>query len=202
MELALGELALGTRGLPLTEADDTLLVQAFARGDRTAFEQVVACHQGRVTRLVHRLLGWSGTAEDVDDLVQEVFLSAMSQSGRFKGDCSLSTWLTAITLNRCRTFHRRRLLRWRFWSTALRSAAATSPAADRAALDDEVSKQVRASVAGLPPRLREVVVLYYLEGKSAAEISGLLRVSPNAVDIRLHRARARLKAALAHVARP
>jgi RNA polymerase sigma-70 factor (ECF subfamily) len=55
---------------------------------------------------------------------------------------------------------------------------------------------VRTAVQALPPRDREVVVLRYFEQMSAAEIAGVTRQSTNAVEVRLHRARARLAAAL------
>ena len=55
---------------------------------------------------------------------------------------------------------------------------------------------MREAVADLPPRDREVVVLYYLEGRPIAEVSEALGVSPGAVEVRLHRARGKLRESL------
>ena len=62
---------------------------------------------------------------------------------------------------------------------------------------DETSAKVRSAVQALGAKDREVIVLYYLEELPAAEIAELLGLSANAVDVRLHRARARLKEKLA-----
>ena len=63
-----------------------------------------------------------------------------------------------------------------------------------AAADDETRRQqVRDAVAALPPRDREVIVLFYLEDLPVAQIAQLLGVKNNAIEVRLHRARQRLK---------
>ena len=62
---------------------------------------------------------------------------------------------------------------------------------------DETSKRVREAVQSLPPRDREVIVLRYFEQLTPAQIAGVTRQSTNAVDVRLHRARAKLASALA-----
>ena len=67
----------------------------------------------------------------------------------------------------------------------------------RPGLDDETFAAVRRAVRALPARYREVVVLRYLEEQSIDEVSRALGASKNAVEVRLHRARARLKDALA-----
>jgi RNA polymerase sigma-70 factor (ECF subfamily) len=176
----------------VAEADESALARRFASGDPEAFEEMVALYQARVTRLAHRLLGWGGDPEDV---AQEVFLVAMRKAKDFRGQASLWTWLATITVNRCRRQLRRQAL-WRRFVSA-RSREETAVAADRGALQDETHRRVRDAVAALPARDREVIVLYYLEECPAVEIGELLRATPNAVQVRLHRARGRLSAALA-----
>jgi RNA polymerase sigma-70 factor (ECF subfamily) len=61
----------------------------------------------------------------------------------------------------------------------------------------ETSARVREAVAGLPPRDREVVVLFYLEGRSAVEVGQLTGDTANAVQVRLSRARRKLDEVLA-----
>jgi RNA polymerase sigma-70 factor (ECF subfamily) len=165
-------------------------VARFVRGDRDAFDQIVSLHGPRVTRLAYRLLGWQGA--QVEDVVQDVFLAALENGHKFRGDNGLSQWLTAITLNRCRSHIRRRVLTLKW----LRSRPPDEPidaAADAGSLRDETSAKVRSAVRTLPPRDREVVVLYYLEDRSTSQISQILGASENAIDVRLHRARKRLR---------
>lgn len=185
-------------GLTLSLADDTSLAARFAGGDADALEQVIALYQGRVARLASRLLGWRA---DVDDVVQDVFVTALSKAHTFRRESSLWTWLTAITVNRCRSQQRRAALFERFSRWTKGTTDRVAPAADLASLGDETSTRVRAEVAALPAKDREAVVLFYLEQRTAAEISALLGVSINAFEVRLHRARKRLKAALADLVR-
>jgi RNA polymerase sigma-70 factor (ECF subfamily) len=189
-----------TEGLALTHAGDnggSDLPGRFAAGEAGAFEQVVALYQPRVARLAYRLLGWRG---DVDDVVQDVFLAALTNARSFRGGSSLWTWLTAITLNRCRRHARRAALARRFGEWLGRqpshSQAAAAAGAGQMAVEGEAGARVRDAVAGLPPRDREVVVLYYLEGRPVAEVSEALGVSTGAVEVRLHRARGKLRALL------
>jgi RNA polymerase sigma factor (sigma-70 family) len=174
---------------PLSDADTTL-AQRLALGEAEAFEQLVALYQPRVSRLAFRLLGWNG---DVEDVVQDVFVAALSKGKTFRGDASLWTWLTAVTLNLCRTRLRRAALLRRLTGGLLRSENPQAAAADVPAVMDETSSRVRSAVAALPPRDREVIVLYYLEERPVAQISELIGITSNAVDVRLHRARRKLK---------
>ncbi len=177
----------------VVNADESALARRLAGGDSEAFDAVVALYRARVARLAHRLLGWSGDPEDV---VQEVFLAVLRKSGGFRGRSSLWTWLATITVNRCRRQLRRRAL-WRRFVFKSRDAALEAAAADRGALEIETARRVREAVAALPAADREVIVLYYLEECPVLEMSELLGVTANALQVRLHRARAKLGAALA-----
>ena len=60
--------------LPPVGQNDQYLAERSAQGDNTAFDEIVNRYQGRVAALAHRLLGWPG---EVDDVVQDVFLSVL-----------------------------------------------------------------------------------------------------------------------------
>lgn len=172
---------------------DFNLTDRFIQGDVDAFSQVVALHQPRVTRLAYRLLGWQG---EVDDVVQETFLRALRHRRRFRGRSDLTTWLTAIAVNVCRTERRRRRL-------SLRRLFHPPPQAQGACDElerDETMGRIRNAVQALPINEREVIVLYYLESLPVEGIGEILGCSPNAVNIRLHRARTTLKHRLADLA--
>jgi len=174
---------------------DAALSAGFMADAPGAFEAVVAAYQERVTRLAYRLLGWSSAAE-VDDVVQDVFFAALRHRRRFRGDSSLATWLNAITVNCCRTHQRRQQMR-RILPLRWGRAPDTEPPASEAAASDDAARRVRAAVQALPPRDREVVVLRYFEQLDASAIADVVGLSKNAVEVRLHRARARLAEALA-----
>lgn len=176
-----------------SDADDVTLERRFARGDAEAFKQVVALYQSRVIRLAGRLLGWQGGAEDI---VQDVFLAAWTKAHTYRGDAPLWNWLTIITVNRCRTLLRRKAMLSRLTAGLMGRSEEFSPASDANSLVEESNQRVRAAMASLPSRDREVVVLLYLEHRRPAEIATLLEISVNAVNVRLHRARQKLKVLL------
>jgi RNA polymerase sigma factor (sigma-70 family) len=167
---------------------------ACAPPERPGLEALVAANEERIRRVVYRLLGWSHEAEDV---VQEVFLSALKGLGKFRGGSSMTSWLTRIAVNECRSHWRKRVIR-------LRSLGRQQPPAGELAgqpadglMDRETFARIRRQVRALPGRYREVVVLRYLEEMSRDQTAEALGISTKAVDVRLHRARVRLKAALA-----
>ncbi len=172
----------------LTEPD--LAVQ-FRRGEDSAFDKIVERHAAEVAALANRLLGWPG---DVDDVVQEVFLAAFLGLRKFRGDCRLRTWLFAITVNKCHSWRlrRRRMSPVRVISDS-DDLSGMDRSSDRAAMDEETFARVRRAVQTLPRKYREVVVLKYLQGLEAQEACELLGLTVNAMEVRLNRARARLK---------
>jgi len=165
------------------------LVERFRRGDDSAFDRIVERHSAEIAALANRLLGWPG---DVDDVVQDVFVAAFVHLKKFRGDCRLRTWLYTITVNKCRSYRLGRRLRAGKVSD-LEAAVGQDQGAERPAMDKETFGRVRRAVQALPRKYREVVVLRYLQGLEPGEISELLGVKVNAVQVRLNRARTRLK---------
>ena len=170
-------------------SDDDLLRQARS-GDAAAFDVLVGRHHAAVGRLVHRLLAWDG---DADDVLQDVFLTAWTRLGRFRGDSALRTWLCGIAVRQCR---RSRFRRGRRRETAADLDAVAAAGDGDAVVDAEDAARVRRAVAALPTKLREVTVLYYLEEMPVADIADLLELRRGTVDVRLHRARLRLRETL------
>jgi len=167
------------------------LVAQFRRGDDSAFDGIVERHSAEVAALANRLLGWPS---DVDDIVQEVFLSAFLGLRRFRGDCRLRTWLFTITVNKCRSWRfRRRRPPLQAVLDDPEAEARLGPSGDKAAMDGETSARVRRAVLALPPKYREVTVLRYLQGIETQEMCEMLGITTNTIQVRLNRARAKLK---------
>ena len=172
-----------------TTLDDAVLAARFARGDPAAFPALVARHQEQVTRLAYRLLGWNA---DIEDVVQDVFVAVLQSLAKFRGESRFATWLYRIAVNQCRRHQRRWLPRWH----TAPPAASDHRSPDTRLAADETHARVRRVVAALPARDREVIVLRYLEGLEIDEMSAILGRGPNTVEVRLARARARLRADL------
>jgi RNA polymerase sigma-70 factor (ECF subfamily) len=177
-----------------SELDERTLVAQAAAGSHAAFDELVTVHQDRIARLVRRLLGWPS---EVDDVVQDVFVDALRNLHRFDGRSSVLSWLTRLTINRCRTHQRKQWLRLGFLRRrrdelcSTGSAGATEPSV--ASSTAETIHQVHSAIRQLPQRDREVIVLRYLEELPIEEIAKTLSVSRSTADVRLTRARQRLE---------
>ena len=124
------------------------------------------------------------------DAVQEAFFKASQNLQTFEGRSSELTWLTAITLNCCRSIRRSA---W-FKAFSQSVSADTAELVDQKAVfkDDSLLNEVMA----LPPKYREIILLYYYQELSLKEIGGMLGKNESTLSTRLKRARAMLKSRL------
>jgi len=177
--------------------DDKLLVEQFGQGDDSAFDRIVERYLTDISTLASRLLAWPG---EVEDVVQNVLLAAFLGLKKFRCQCGLRTWLFTITINKCRTHRYKRMLHGRLFSKAFdKEAPDGRPVADKMLIDRETFERVRRAVRALPQRYREPVVLRYLQELSTEQIVEILGISKNVLQVRLNRARNRLKQDLAEL---
>ncbi len=178
--------------------------RAPAPGDdpRRAITTLLDRHGARLHATALRLCGHRSDAEDA---VQEAFLEAFRGWHAFEGRSDPATWLTTILLRRCRRRIRSRVRERRFradadllpWRedevSALGAAVESAPhAAERA----EALARLREEIPRLPDHLRLPVVLHEIMGLSMADAAAFLRLAPNTVKTRLHRARLALRRTL------
>ena len=164
------------------EDPDAPLVARARRGDRWAFEQLVARHQHRLFNLAARTLG---SADDAADAVQEAFIRAWLALPRFRGGSLFSTWLYRITLNAA---HDQRAKRR---SEPLDERSEVSDPRDAFAAS-ELSSELQRALGELEDEFRVAVVLYDILGCSYGEISELTDVPEGTVKSRIFRGRRRL----------
>ncbi|HSJ25385.1 MAG TPA: RNA polymerase sigma factor [Longimicrobiales bacterium] len=176
-------------------------VTAAARGDSRAFARLVDATSSTVTSITLAILRDMELSRDV---AQEVYLMAWRDLRRLRDPNSFLPWLRQITRNRAHQALRARVRhRRRFESDAdalLAAAADPRPDAAQQLVAAEERAALERALAALPPSAREVVVLYYREGQSAAQVAALLDLSETAVRQRLSRARGRLRTILGDVA--
>jgi RNA polymerase sigma factor (sigma-70 family) len=180
------------------ETDD-LLVHRVLAGDKPAFGALVDRHRPEAVQLAGRLLHRAPEAEDV---VQEAFLHAFLSLGRLRSPERFRGWLLGIILNLARS-------RWRTRPDyPLEAWAGGHMMADPLVLDVEPSPEVvhearelhrlvTQAIATLPVEQRDTVELHYVEGLKLWEIASIVGAPVGTVKARLHRARARLRGALA-----
>jgi RNA polymerase sigma-70 factor (ECF subfamily) len=170
-----------------------------------AYEQLVRSHGGRMLAVARRLLS---SEEDARDAVQEAFLNAFRNIDRFEGQALLSTWLHRIIVNvslmKLRSRKRKPEESLDHLLPAFkddghfaeRFESGTEPADQRLAREEEQAA-VRAAIDELPDHYRTILLLRDIEGIGTQEVAEQLGITPNAVKLRLHRARQALRTLLA-----
>lgn len=174
--------------------DDESDLLALARdGDVAAFSRIM---EGEQARLMAQALAFCGDAHLAQDLVQETMIAAWKSLRRFDGSCRLFTWLYVILLREHRRsvgWFSRRLPMATLEQKAL--GARLEPAApdEGGGADAAEAELLRAMIAELPARHREVVRLRFYAEASEAEIAAALGISPGTVKSRLHHALEKLR---------
>ena len=192
-----------TPGLPRgSDADDLTLAQRIAHGDGAAFELMMRRYNRRLFRLARTILQNDAEAEDA---LQDAYLHAYRSIQGFRGDATLSTWLSRLVLNEC--FDRRRRSQRRQNVIPLISAEDHMKSVDGVEDDAAVPEkavgqlQLRAilerKVSELPEAFRVVFVLRSVEEMSVGEIAGTLEIPEETVRSRHFRARSLLRESLA-----
>ena len=175
-----------TRSAAVVEPPDAELVSRSRGGCQQAFADLYQRHAGRLMPMLWRLSG--GRVAQAEDWLQDGFLQAWRKLDGLDDPQSFGAWLKRLTVNLALSDRRRPQLLTE--SAGLDTVAVSDPpwpAADR---------DLERAVAALPPRAREVLVLFCLEGLSHAEIASAMGIDPGTSKAQLHRARQLLKESL------
>lgn len=173
---------------PLDPPDAELLRRS-ARGDGSAFRELMDRHADGMFRLAASLVG---NPTDAEDVLQEALTGAFRGAGKFQGRSSVKTWLTRIVLTQSALFRRdrkRRRLR-QDESAHQRLIVSDSVAAVEAKID------LHAALQRLSSEHREVLVLRELEMLPYEQIAAVLELPVGTVESRLFRARSELRLVL------
>jgi RNA polymerase sigma-70 factor (ECF subfamily) len=173
------------------------VVERARKGDPEAFRELVEAHSDALFRLAYRM---TGNEDMADDVVQETFLRAHRNLGRFDGRAQLRTWLCRIAANCAIDGLRRRrrdalepLDEDRQWGAVWEAG---DPGPERLARSREAGAIVRRTMARLSPLERAAFALRHYEGQPLAEIGRALGVGEGAVKQAVFRAVQKLRAAL------
>lgn len=163
-----------------------------ARGDREAFARLVAATRSLVASIALAELRDADAARDV---AQDVYLQVWNDLRELRHPASFLPFLRQVTRQRARRVGERRVREIRGPAADASLAGAVDPGLDPGTrlLRAEQASIVQEALAALPEDARETVVLYYLEGHSAARVARLLGLTEGAVYQRLSRARVQLR---------
>jgi RNA polymerase sigma-70 factor (ECF subfamily) len=179
------------------------LIRRCAQGDAVAWEEIVQRFHRRIYNLCYR---FAGSAEDAQDLTQEVFLKVYRTVGSFDGEkAAFSTWITTVTRNLL-VDHFRKTRNDRATDSidapggadedgptlAERIAADGSENPQRHVEGRERREMVQQALRLISPDLREAVILRDLQDMDYREIAQVLKVPEGTVKSRINRGRAEL----------
>jgi RNA polymerase sigma-70 factor (ECF subfamily) len=203
-----------------TTPDERGLVQQLRDGDESAFRELVRRYSPAMLRVAMMYVSSHAVAEEV---VQEAWLGVIAGIDRFEGRSSLRTWIFRILANTAKTRGQREGRSVPFSSLAGPEEGDDAPAvpADRflgadhrwaghwastprnlgdvpeaELLGVEARERIAAAIATLPENQRAVITLRDVDGFDAAEASEILGISDGNQRVLLHRARAKVRAAL------
>jgi RNA polymerase sigma-70 factor (ECF subfamily) len=182
------------------DATEAAAVLARARqGDGDAFRALVERHSRSAFRLAFRM---TGSEQDAEDIVQESFLKAYRQLGRFESRANFGTWLYRIVANCSVDLMRaRQARRDQTHGESLDAADEVTnpevPGPERLAESAEIQHRVAAALGALSPLERAAFTLRHYEGRSIDEISAALGLGTSAAKHSVFRAVKKLRVALA-----
>lgn len=145
------------------------------------FEVFVTKHENRLYRTA---LAITGNVSDAEDVVQEAFLRAYEKAPEFESEEHEKAWLIRVTVNLCNSCLRSP---WR---------KRTEPLLDSYPAMDLKQHELLERILALPPKYRTVIHLFYYEGYSIKDISGLTGQKEASIRSHLTRARQKLKSVL------
>lgn len=123
---------------------------------------------------------------DCEDIIQEVFISCYQKLPSFRHECSYKTWLIRITINKCKDYNKRWSIRNLIYKKNI-SSVLTAPSAEAQFINEQTSKSMVEQIAKLPTKYKEVLILYYYQQLTMAEISEILNINFNTIKSRLLR---------------
>lgn len=167
-------------------------VERAAAGDLPAFERLVNQSRNAVCSIALAIVGDFAASEDI---AQEVFITAWRRMGQLRNPDSFLPWVRQTTRHRAYNWLRdhRREDRSAHAQDKLVATASQLQAPPEAVQEDERQQLLNQALMALTADLREVVILYYREGQSVAQVARLLDLSTDAVKQRLSRARKHMR---------
>ncbi len=183
------------------DATEQELIAEVLDGHPDSFEPLVVKYQPRVFAIARR---YARREDEVEDIVQTVFIKAYSKLSSFRGEAPFEHWLMRMATFTCYDFLRKHQ-RNREWNATDLSSEENDwlenvGEESTAKTDQDAAKAlVNKLLDGLKPVDRHIIILLDLEGKSVKEISELTDLSESNVKVKAHRARDKMKKLLTHL---
>lgn len=162
------------------------------------FVYLVDRYKGKLSNYIKRLTNVNN--EDVEDILQEVFIKVYLNLNDFNKDLKFSSWIYRITHNQVISGHRKIKARPEGYSVTIDDQIANSLAAEidiKGQVDSKIlQKSINAVLAKIDSKYRDVLILKFLEEKSYQEISDILKKPLGTVASLMNKAKQEFKSEL------
>ena len=145
---------------------------------RETFSNLILDSESTLYRVAMSMLR---NEKDCEDAVKTAVLTAFEKLGTLKHEEYFKTWLVRILINVCNKQLKAAAKKAELHDTAISAGSA------------EAATEIRMAIEGLPAKIRQVIVLYYMEDFSVKEIKQILKIPEGTVKSRLSKGRALLK---------
>lgn len=174
----------------MNSTDHVHLVKRTLEGDAEAYTDLYEQTAKELYKIIRFLLR---NAEDAKDVTQETYLQAYRSLHRFDQSREFRPWLTGIALRQVNAHRRRRVLQWKKAATAACQEKVREEDFAGALVDRLSDGGWAARIDELPYKLRQVVLLRYLNDFSQEEVAEILGIPVGTVKSRIHSALERLR---------
>jgi len=183
---------------------ELLLIERARNGERAAFDSLVDMYKGKAFALAYN---FTGNAEDAKDVLQEAFVKAYLNIGKFRGGSAFYTWFYRILLNQCKDVLRKKQARIKVLVEApepadedgeapVAEAVENRPDPGKALLNKEIREKVDEAINRLPEKQKMTFILRHMHGMKLGEIAGMIKCSESTAKVHLFRATRNLQKAL------
>ena len=179
--------------MTITGQLDEEIINRILKGEQSAFAVLVEKYQNYVFTMVLRFIE---NREDAEEITQDVFVKAYRSLADFRGDSKFSTWLFTISRTTCLSFLRKKNLDIQSLDnerTGLQLENRESVFNANQVEQKSRHALLHQAIAMLSRDDAQILNLFYKGDQTLEEIGKIIRLDPNTVKVKLHRARQRLK---------
>ena len=171
-----------------TNAAEVLLLRRVADNDREAFDELFRNYHPRLFAFLYRLTRSHGSAEELSN---DVLLILWKDSGRFRGESRVSTWVFGIAYRKALAHLRKRRMKL----VTFVEQEETAQDSNSVDMDSQFEREewIRQGIEDLPPKQKLTVMLVYFLGLSCEETASVTGVPASTVKTRMFHARRKMK---------
>lgn len=165
--------------------EEESFIRALKSRDNSSFMKMVDLYKNKIVSLCY---SYTNDYYEAEDLSQEIFISIYKNIVKFKGECSLSTYIYKISVSRCLDYVRKRKIKQVFGGILNIQKSKHE--------DIDEKNFIRECIIRLPEKLKTPLILYFYIGLTQREISAILGITEKNVEGRIYRAKKQLKKVL------